>query len=317
MMEPAQIYSEISTAPEAVDGFMVTASDGVKLRLGVWKTTKACLGTVLFFPGRGDYIELYGHPVAAFVDAGYNAVVIDWRGHGLSNRIAPNPKMGHVNSFSEYQLDVQAVMTCVDELQLAKPLYLVGHSMGACIALRSLMDGLEIEATAFSAPMFGIYMAPYERIAAWPLTWGLQAIGKGQMYAPGFNDKSYVFRHDFEDNTLTNSQPEYDRWIMQGTKRPDLHTGGPSMGWLYAALKECAALDKLPSPDIPCLTFCGNQEETVRVGSIRSRMANWPKGHLEQVLNAKHELFLELPEVRDNVIRQIIAFFQSPLSSKT
>lgn len=309
-MNTAPIYSEISTAPEAVKGLMMVASDGVQIRIGVWQTTKPCLGTVLLFPGRGDYIELYGHPVSALVEAGFNAVVIDWRGHGLSGRIARNPKMGHINSFSDYQLDVDVLVNCIDELGLPKPHFLVGHSMGACIGLRSLLNGLPVEAAAFSAPMFGIYMAPYERVAAWPLTWAMQAIGKGQIYAPGFNDESYVFRHDFASNTLTNSEIEYERWIMQGTKRPELHTGGPSMGWLYAALKECSDLTKLSSPDVPCLTFCGNQEETVSVTSIRARLANWPNGHLEEVLNAKHELFLELPEVRDTVIRQIIGFFQ-------
>ena len=308
-METAPIYSEISAAPTTAKGYMAKALDGVPLRLGVWETAKPCQGTVLFFPGRGDYIELYGHPVTALTEAGFNAVVIDWRGHGLSGRISKNPKMGHVNSFADYQHDVDAMIKCIDELQMAKPLYLVGHSMGACIGLRSLFDGLSVKAAAFSAPMFDIYMAPYERAAAWPLTGALRSIGKGQIYAPGFNDDSYVFRHEFSSNTLTNSQTEYERWVMQGTKRPELHTGGPSMGWLYAALKECSDLAKLPSPDVPCLTLCGTQEETVSVSSIRDRMGNWPKGQLEQVNNAKHELFLELPEVRDAVLKKIIRFF--------
>lgn len=308
-MDTAEIHTDVSTAPETAKGYMTTASDGVPLRIGVWETTKPCHGTVLFFPGRGDYIELYGNAVTALIEAGFNAVVLDWRGHGLSGRISDNPKMGHINSFAEYQHDVDAMLKSVDQLQLAKPLYLIGHSMGACIGLRSLLNGLDVAAVAFSAPMFGIYMAPYERAAAWPLTWALTTIGKGEMYAPGFNDDSYVFRHDFADNTLTNSLPEYERWIMQGTKHPNLHTGGPSMSWLYAALKECSDLAKLPSPDVPCLTFCGTQETTVRVRSIRDRLDNWPNGHLEQVLDAKHELFLELPKVRDTVLKQITDFF--------
>jgi len=316
-MRTAQIYTDISTAPKSAEGFMVTTSDGVDLRVGLWRPGQDCRGTVLLFPGRGDYLELYGHPVSALVAASFNALVIDWRGHGLSERIATNPKVGHVNSFAEYQKDVEAMIKCVDELKLEKPLFVVGHSMGACVALRSLIDGMEVQAAAFSAPMFGIYMASYERAAAWPLTWFLRAIGQGQMYAPGFNDDSYVFNHEFATNTLTNSLEEYERWIMQGTKHPELHTGGPSMGWLYAALKECRDLSSLPSPDIPCLTFCGDQEQTVRVCAIRERLSNWPKGQLEQVQSAKHELFLELPKVRDKVIGQIISFFDQVEVSNT
>lgn len=310
-MRTAQIHTDISVAPKSAEGFMVTTSDGVDIRVGLWRTEQDCRGTALLFPGRGDYIELYGHPVSALVAAGFNALVIDWRGHGLSGRVANNPKVGHIGSFSEYQNDVKTMIECVDELELEKPLFVVGHSMGACVALRSLIEGLEVKAAAFSAPMFEIYMASYERAAAWPLTWFLRTIGKGQMYAPGFNDDSYVFKHQFEDNNLTNSREEYERWIMQGTKCPELHTGGPSMGWLYAALKECHDLSKLPSPDIPCLTFCGDKEQTVGVSAIRERLVNWPTGHFEQVHDAKHELFLELPEVREKVIGKIISFFCS------
>ncbi len=308
-MKTAQIHTDISVAPKSAEGFMITASDDVELRVGLWRTVQPCLGTVLIFPGRGDYIELYGHPISALVAAGYHALVVDWRGHGLSDRVAANPKVGHINSFAEYQYDVEAVMNCVDELALPKPLFVVGHSMGACVALRALINGMDVTAAVFSAPMFGIYMASYERVAAWPLTWFLRAIGRGEMYAPGFNDDSYVFKHEFATNTLTNSLEEYERWIMQGKRHPELHTGGPSMGWLYAALKECRDLSSLPSPDVPCLTFCGDQEQTVRVCAIRERLNNWPQGHLEQVQTAKHELFLELPEVRDRVIGQTISFF--------
>ena len=59
-METAPIHSEISAAPTTAKGYMARASDGVPLRVGVWETAKPCHGTVLFFPGRGDYIELYG-----------------------------------------------------------------------------------------------------------------------------------------------------------------------------------------------------------------------------------------------------------------
>ncbi len=213
-MDTAAIHVNISTAPPSAEGFMIKASDGVNLRVGVWQTAGECKGTVLFFPGRGDYIELYGHPISSFVNAGFNVMIIDWRGHGLSDRIAKIPKVGHINSFEEYQRDVDAMMRCAEELNLVEPFLLVGHSMGGCVGLRSLINGLPVKAAAFTAPMFGIYMASYERAAAWPLTWALHAIGKGEMYAPGFNDQSYVFRHDFESNTLPELLP--NAWTVSG-----------------------------------------------------------------------------------------------------
>lgn len=308
-MNTAPIYHEISTAPDNGQGYFVQASDGVQLRIGSWPARDPGKGTVLLFPGRGDYIELYGPAIDALTTAGYAVLAIDWRGHGLSERIAKNDKVGHVESFSDYQLDVKALLNCAEEMGYSKPLFLVAHSMGACIALRALVEGLDVRAAAFSAPMFDIHMATYERYAAWPLTWAMSAVGKGETYAPGFDDRSYVFRHDFDGNTLTNSEEEYERWIEQGIAAPELHTGGPSMGWLFAALKETRALAQTLSPPVPCLAFCGDQEETVDVPAIRRRMTNWKNGRLIGVQGAKHELFLELPAVRQKVLREITSFF--------
>ncbi len=310
-MDHAPLHNQISTAPNDGRAHWTKTTDQVQIRIATWEPKSESKGTVLFFPGRGDYIELYGSAIAGFVEAGFAALVIDWRGHGLSDRVAKNPKVGHVESFDDYQKDVNAMTEAAQELGLPKPWYLVGHSMGACIGLRSLMDGLDVNAAAFSAPMFDIQMASYERLAVWPLTWTLRAIGKGQLYAPGFNDLSYVFRNTFDGNTLTNSRENYEHWKMQGTEVPALHTGGPSMGWLYAALSETRALAQRPSPDVPCIAFCGDQEETVVVSAIQNRFESWPSGHFERVSNAKHELFLETPDVTAAVVGKIIKYFQN------
>ncbi len=308
-MEKAPLHLDISTAPDDGVACWTNAADGVRLRVGLWKPKKTSRGTVLLFPGRGDYIELHGTLITELVRAGYSALIIEWRGHGLSGRISKNPKVGHVENFSDYQKDVAAMTGAAQQLDLPKPWYLIGHSMGACIALRSLMNGLDVEATAFSAPMFDIHMASYERVAARPLTWAMRAIGKGQVYAPGFNDDSYVFRNKFEGNTLTNSPENYARWIMQGRTVPQLHSGGPSMSWLYAALHETRSLSHLPSPDIPCVSLCGDQDETVGVAAIRDRMNRWPQGKFQMIANAKHELFLETSDVRQAVMDKILELF--------
>ena len=308
-MEIAPLHLEISTAPDDGAAYWIDTADGVRVRIGVWKPEEASRGTILVFPGRGDYIELHGTLIADLVQAGYSALIVEWRGHGLSGRTAKNPKVGHVENFSDYQRDVAAMTGAARQLDLPKPWYLVGHSMGACIGLRSLMTGLDVEAAAFSAPMFDIHMASYERVAARPLTWTMRAIGKGEVYAPGFNDNSYVFRNDFEGNTLTNSAENYERWIMQGRMVAELHIGGPSMSWLYAAMDETRSLSKLPSPDLPCVSLCGDQDETVGVDAIRVRMSRWPKGKLEMISDAKHELFLETPDVRQAVMGKILELF--------
>ena len=309
LMDQAPLLLSISTAPDNGEAFWRNSADGRKLRLAIWKPKQNTRGTVLLFPGRGDYIELYGHPITSLTNAGYSALVIDWRGHGLSERLLENHKTGHVEQFSDYQLDVDVMIDTARSLELPEPWYLIAHSMGACIGLRALMNGLRVQAAAFSAPMFDIHMASYERPVALPITRLMSAVGMGHLYAPGFNDISYVLKNKFDGNNLTNSSEEYGRWNMQGAKFPELHIGGPSMRWLYAALKETNELSKLPSPQIPSIAFYGAQDQTVDISAIRARMENWPNGRIEAIANAKHELFVELPEVRDYVIHKTLEHF--------
>lgn len=127
-MEKAPLHHNISTAPDTGAAYWITAKDGLQLRIGVWQSSNRSRGTVLFFPGRGDYIELFGHPIAALVDNGYAVLVIDWRGHGLSGRVSKNPKTGHVEHFSDYQMDVDAMVAAAKELDLPEPRCRVAHN---------------------------------------------------------------------------------------------------------------------------------------------------------------------------------------------
>lgn len=66
---------------------------------------------------------------------------------------------GHVLHFDDYQHDVAAMVDAARELDLPKPWFVLGHSMGGGIALKSVMDGLPVAGASFSAPMWGIQIS--------------------------------------------------------------------------------------------------------------------------------------------------------------
>lgn len=308
-MEIAPFYSEIADAPENGTAYWIHADDGVRLRVAMWKAEEPSKGSVLMFPGRTEFIETFGRTVAEFRKFGYSSFVIDWRGHGLSDREAEDPKTGHVNRFSDYQKDVAAMIKAAQELGLPKPWYLIGNSMGACIGLRSLIDGLPVAACAFCAPLWDIKLSPIQRLAAWPVSWAAQKVGKGHIYAPGHSGDNYILRVSFQDNRRTNDLGMYQYMVNQAQSVPDLHTGGPSMGWLYQTLNETRSLSKMSSPDLPCIAFCPDQDELVGVRAVQNRMARWPSGRFELIQNAKHNLLLEIPEIRESVMTKICEVF--------
>ena len=213
-------------------------------------------GTVLLFPGRTEYVEKYGQVAREFGQRGFASIAVDWRGQGLGDRMLAK-NIGHVGEFLDYQHDVKAVMAAVEELGLPKPYYLMAHSMGGCIGLRALMNGMPVKAAGFSAPMWGLAPSPMVPVA-WILSTALRPIGLGDMRAPTTPEITYVL---LQNSKTTRSPQTSKREYMrhQVTLYSDLALGGPSVRWLNEALHEMLALSKMPAPDVPCITFRGQR----------------------------------------------------------
>jgi len=276
--------------------------------MGCWKTEKA-EGTVLIFPGRTEYIEKYDHVARAFAACGLCSVAVDWRGQGLADRLIDDENSGHVHHFTDYQRDVAVVLAAAEELGLPRPWHLLGHSMGGAIGLRAVLEDLPVASCVFSAPMWGIHLSTALRPVAWSLSWGGRHIGMGHAYAPGTVPESYVLIADFEDNKLTGDPGMYQFMVDQTRAHPELGLGGPSLRWLYEALREARYLWRQPSPPLPCITLLGDGEVIVDTDRIRDRVARWPGARLEVFENARHEVMMERPEVRLRIFDMLCDFY--------
>ncbi|MEM1302372.1 MAG: alpha/beta hydrolase [Pseudomonadota bacterium] len=298
-MEAAPFYSDVAYGPErpeiTASAFWLTTEDGLRIRLGVWP--EGTKGTVLLFPGRTEYVEKYGEAAREFQARGLATIAIDWRGQGLGQRMLPTRDIGHVVEFADYQHDVKAVLAAVEQLDLPKPLYLMAHSMGGCIGLRALMDGMQVKAACFSAPMWGLAPSPLIPVA-WVLSTAMRPIGLGDMRAPSTSPTTYVLEAPFEDNTLTTDPEMWQFMRNQVSNYGDLALGGPSVRWLNEALHEMLALSKRPAPDVPCVTFLGSNERIVSAERIKTRMPRWKDGALEILEGAEHEVMMEREDVR-------------------
>lgn len=308
-MDPAPFFQDVAEGPEDVSSFWVTASDGVRLRVATWCIAATPKGTVLFLPGRTENAEKYGRAADAFCRAGFAAMVIDWRGQGLSDRLAADRMLGHVDRFADYQKDLAAMVEAAQLMALPKPWFLLGHSMGACIGLRAIIEGLPVSACAFTSPLWDINLSLPRRLAAWPFSWAARYVGKGKSFAPGTRGESYVLTTAFEANRLTHDPGMYQYYIRISEALEDQQLGGPSLNWLYEALKETRALSKLPSPNIPCVTFCGFEDSLVFVPAVQERMAHWPKGKLAMLDYARHDILCEAPDIRLPAIQAICEVF--------
>lgn len=294
-MTDAPFFTDIAHAPKGEKTQWATCEDGVKIRITTWKNGDK--GTVIIFPGRTEFIEKYGPTAQSFIDRGYSVAIVDWRGQGLADRVATNHQLGHVKRFSDYQLDVLQVLDVISGENLPEPNILVAHSMGGCIGLRALHNGLNIQKVIFSAPMWGIYIAPVLKIPAKLISSIGPYVGLSNKFSPNTRAENYVQIQGFEDNTLTNDAKTYAWLTEQLDKHPELGIGGPSINWLHQALMECASLRKAPPPKTECLCFLGTQEAIVSPQAIKDIIARWPTGKLVEIDGAQHEIFMEEPHV--------------------
>jgi lysophospholipase len=268
-------------------------------------------GTILLFPGRTEFIEKYGRAARDLDARGYGTLVIDWRGQGLSDRLTGDTLAGHVGSFDDYQTDVAAMVRAAEALDAPRPWHLLAHSMGGAIGLAAVMRGLPVATCAFSAPMWGIRMRAALRPLAWSLGWASRPVGLGHRYAPSTGPDSYVLTAPFEANDLTRDAEMHAHMVAQLTAHPELALGGPSLTWLFAALRECRRLHALPSPALPCLTLLGTDERIVDTARIDARMARWPGAKLMRLEGALHEPMMDTPETRGAVWEALDRLWQA------
>lgn len=294
--------------PDTARAVWAMAPDGVRLRLG--HLSEGADGTILIVPGRTEYLEKYGHTAQVFSDHGFGVVAVDVRGQGLADRLLDNPLIGHVTRFSDYQHDVEALVAFATALDLPRPWFLIGHSMGGAIGLRAVLNGLDVQAAVFSAPMWGIAMPTILRPVSWTLGWVAHTTSLNQWITPGTTRESYVRISDPENNFLTNDPAMLLRMRGQLDAQPGMDLGGPSVPWLFRALVECSDLRRSAEPAIPSLTFLPLNEEIVCANAIRDMTSRWSNAELVEVPGGKHETMMETPERQELFYTRSIAFLR-------
>lgn len=296
-MEPAPFLRDIADGPEGARAVWLRAADGTRIRLGIWPAGPK--GSILMFPGRTEYIEKYGRFATDMAARGYGVIAMDWRGQGLADRPAHRRDMGHVVSFDEYREDVAAMRAVLDDLDLPKPWFLLGHSMGGAIGLRALYDGLPVAGAIFSAPMWGIRMSRFLKTVSGAVMGLSKPLGLDKSFAPTTGPAAPMV---FQDNPLTTDREMFDYMEGQVAKHPELALGGPSIRWVDAALEETATLMAMDPPDLPMLVVLGTEEAIVDTAAIHERCATWPSSRLHMVKGGRHEGLMEAPERRGAIL---------------
>lgn len=247
----------------------------------VW-APPAPVGTAFVVHGYFDHLGLYRHLLAMLLARGWQVVLWDLPGHGLSSgeRVA-------IDDFATYGECLHAVQSAVAAQGLApKPWVGVGQSTGAAILAT---DALGRQG---AAPWAGLAMlAPLVRPWGWHRASTLHRLAApfvstvSRRYWPNSTDTAFV---DF-----LRRQDPLQHWEL-------------SLVWVSAMRRWMARLPAYPPSALPALMLQGEEDQTV---DWRYNLAvlgeKFPRAEVYHQPEARHHLVNEAPPIREALFAEL------------
>ena len=148
------------SAAETMSGSTAPGADGTPLHVRHWAPAGEPWATVLIVHGIGEHSGRYERTGRLLAEAGLDVHAFDIRGHGLSGG-----RRVYVRTWDDFLEDVASRLAAVREP--GRPLVLLGHSMGALIALTyACSDRLAPDLLVLSAPPLDARVPGWQRALA-------------------------------------------------------------------------------------------------------------------------------------------------------
>jgi lysophospholipase len=214
----------------------------------------------------------------------------------LSGREVDNTLKGHLTSFDDPVNDLSTALKLLGD-RLPRPHIVLAHSMGGAIMLRALQTRrIEVDAAAFSAPMWGV--AGLSDFAKWYVRF-MTSVGAGSWFAPSVEHKWK--REPFKKNPVTHDKARHARTQGLIAEEPRLALAGPTNGWVAAAAETTEGFQQpsaLAHIRVPVLVVTASQEQLVDNASHDAVVSQLSDARHITIEGAKHEILMELDAIR-------------------
>ncbi|HEU0117919.1 MAG TPA: alpha/beta hydrolase [Alphaproteobacteria bacterium] len=274
-------------------------SDGKRLRYVLHEPEKA-RGTLLIAPGRREFIEKkFSEMGQEFLQRGFRLIFFEWRGQGLSDRYlaGSHHQRDHISSFDTHLDDLSQFYDKVVKPCQSGPLLVTGHSMGAHLILRWLIERQMVNAVAgvlLTAPMLALSAMPVQALAK-AMTWTAMRLGHGADYGPAQHDYGPQDMK-FEHNPLNHDPDRFEIIQKYFTAYPELTVGGVTWAWLDAALHSLHHIQQRKYFDhltLPLLNIVGSADHVTPANEISHIVKRMPQAQNVVIPDALHDILNE------------------------
>lgn len=255
---------------------------GVRIHYRVWEPAGEPKAAVVISHGAGEHGARYAHNAERLNEAGYVVYAPDHRGHGQTGKGAVIDRMSNAVA------DLDMMIGLAREENPGRKLFLLGHSMGGCIAIEyALTHQDHIDGLALSNPVAALEAAsPVQRLAGRILS----------AVAPGIG----VFG---VDSDLVSRDPAV---VKAYDEDPLVHHGklpARTVGELAGAVDFFEA--RAPEIRVPLLLLSAPDEKLVppHGGRMIHERASSPDKTIKEYPGLRHEILNEpeWPQVTDDL----------------
>jgi len=296
--------------PPGAEAGAIAAADGREIRWARFAPLARPRGTVLILQGRAEFVERWFETIRDLQVRGFHVVAFDWRGQGGSQRLARNPRKGHVGDFRAYEFDLDVILREI-VAHLPGPLYVLAHSTGGLVAVAAAerLEGV-VRRVVMVAPFFGLGHHGVPAGLARPLAALLRGLGLGGAFVPGGNETA-ILTTPFAHTRLTSDPVRLARGVAISLDHPEIAIGSPSITWLDEALatqKRIFHPDRLERWTLPTLVLTCGADEVVDNDAVERFVVATRATELVTVPGALHELLQERDRFREQFWAAFDAF---------
>lgn len=269
-------------------------------------------GTIVISFGFTESCEKYHELIYYMLCEGYQAAVIDHRGHGKSLREVEGSQLVHVEDFQQYVEDFHRF---IREVVLGKtgnvPLYLYAHSMGGCIGTLYLEQHPEVfKKAVLNAPMYGINNGRVPDFIARLLCRGAMFFGKGKKKL--FTMGNFDPKESFEASGC-NSRARHEYYQQIRRENEMYQSSCATYSWADAALRagrRAIAPANAANIHIPVLLFQAVEDTFVRAKEQDILLSRIPNAR-KIMVHSRHEINRMPADMLETYMAEIFEFYQS------
>jgi lysophospholipase len=301
------------SSPKDPTSIFIKSHDAKKQRVVLWNT-QSDKGTIVLQSGRTEFIEKYYEVIEDFISRGYCVAAMDWRGQGLSDRTGKNPRLGHIDSFSEYDSDFNNFLRFLESIA-PKPWIGFGHSMGGClVASHFLKNDQILSGIILCAPMLSVKIpSPMKIITRYLGNLSKLGFRDYALNKPSWDSNKGWLEEPFDENQLTSDENRFNRTFQLITEHEKLGVKGISIGWAHEAIIRTEAFsngDYYSDSQKPILLLNATQDKLVSPSANLEALSSY-KNLTVKDIDCKHEIFMEVDSFRKEAWESVDKFLKS------